>query len=81
MVSHVDVVDRAVIGEEKDFYKHIAAIGPDVICLGYDQWASDEEVEKNLKSIGLWKTKVVRLKPHKEDRAKSTHVKNHSVDF
>ena len=81
MVSHIDVVDSAVIGAEGDFYTHIAEIDPDVICLGYDQWASDEEVLRKLKSVGLVKTKVVRLKGHKEGRAKSTHLKNRSVDF
>ena len=81
LVSNVSVVDKAVLGAEKDFYKEIKKYNPDVICLGYDQWASEGEVRKELDRVGLSKTKVVRLKPHKVARAKSTIVKKKSVDY
>lgn len=81
LVSHIDVVDEAVIGSEEDFYKHIAELAPDVICLGYDQWASEEEVGKELAKVGLGDVSVVRLEPFDQERAKSTHLKNKSVDF
>lgn len=81
LVSAVGIVDRVILGAEEDFYAEIKKYSPDVICLGYDQWASEQEVREELDRVGLSKTKVVRLKPHKFERAKSTIVKKNSVDF
>lgn len=81
LVSALSIVNIAVLGAEKDFYKAIKSYSPDVICLGYDQWASEEDVYRELSGVGLTKTKVVRLKPFAKDRAKSTIVKKESVDF
>ncbi|MCR4324297.1 MAG: FAD synthase [Candidatus Curtissbacteria bacterium] len=81
LVENVALVDKAVLGAEEDFYGELKKYEPDFICLGYDQWASEEEVSHGLKKAGLLKTKVVRLKPYKETKAKSTHLKKRSVDF
>lgn len=81
VVSSIKIVDEAVLGREIDFYSHIKEVNPAVVGLGYDQWASEEEVRDELTKVGLSKTKVVRLKPYKEDRSKSTILKNDSVDF
>jgi len=81
LVKHCRLVDLAVIGAESNFYKHIRQYAPDVICLGYDQWASEAEVKKELGKVGLARTKVVRLKPFKINLAKSTFLKQKSVDF
>ena len=81
LVSALSIIDKVVLGVETDFYEEIKNYSPDVICLGYDQWAGEEEVYKQLKSVGLVKTKVVRLKPFAKERAKSTVVKRESVDF
>src|SRR3990172_2665546 len=72
LVRSCRIVDKAVLGAEQDFYSHISQIGPDVVGLGYDQWASEEEVKKELLKVELLRTQVVRLKPYKADRAKST---------
>ena len=81
LVSAVGIVDKVILGAEEDFYAEIKRYSPDVICLGYDQWASEGEVRRGLDKVGLIKTKVIRLKPHKFERAKSTIVKKNSVDF
>lgn len=81
LVRECRIVDQVVLGAEKDFYKHILKYRPDVICLGYDQWADEEEVRAELDSVGLLQTKVVRLKPYKTERSKSSIVKENSVDF
>jgi len=52
-----------------------------VICLGYDQWASDAMVRRELDSVGLAKTVVVRLNPYDPLRAKSTIMKEKSGEF
>lgn len=81
LIKNVRSVDEAVLGAEEDFYGEIKKLGPDVICLGYDQWASEDDVSKNLKEVGLGGVRVFRLKSHKEGRAKSSHMKVQSVDF
>ena len=81
LIKNLKIVNKAVLGAEKDFFKHIKQYAPDVVCLGYDQWVNVEEVEKNLAIVGLTKTRVVRLAPYKDSRAKSTYLKKRSVDF
>ncbi|MBI3341984.1 FAD synthase [Candidatus Curtissbacteria bacterium] len=81
LVSSIKDVDEVVLGEKDDYFAGIKKIGPDVICLGYDQWASEQEVLAGLKKVGLGNVEVIRLKPHKQDIAKSTNLKKNSVDF
>jgi len=81
LVDNCKLVDKAVIGAEDNFFENIASYEPDVICLGYDQWAKEEDVKEGLKDVGLTSCKVVRLKPYEEKRAKSTIIKRESVDF
>lgn len=81
LIRNLKLVDTAVLGAEENFYSEIKKYRPDVICLGYDQWANEDEVKKELKAVGLPDTKVVRLQPYKVDRAKSTELKKRSVDF
>ena len=81
LIQNLSIVDKALIGDEKDFYKHIKALAPSVICLGYDQWADEADVRENLDKVGLSKTQIIRLKSYKPDRAKSTNLKAKSVDF
>lgn len=80
LVANCKLVDLAVLGAEEDFYRDIKLYAPDVICLGYDQWAKEKEVLENLHTVGL-ATKVFRLAPYKIRRAKSKIVKRKSVDF
>ena len=78
LVSSCKLADKAVLGDEKrgDFYRHIAREKPDVICLGYDQWAQEDDVLENLAKIGLEKTKVIRLSPYKGETHKSSKMKS-----
>jgi len=81
LVDNCKLIDRAVIGAEDNFFENIANYEPDVICLGYDQWAKEEDVKEGLKGVGLADTKIIRLKPYEANRAKSSIVKEESVDF
>src|SRR3989344_8800427 len=67
LVSKEQGVDRAVLGdEEQSSYKVLEDINPDVICLGYDQEALEEDIEgwlsKTRRNIPL-----IRLKPHQPE--------------
>ena len=81
LINSFSIVDKAILGAEKDFYLAIKKEDPDIICLGYDQWASEEDVRRELDRVGLTSTKIVRLKPYKRKSAKSTILKVKSVDF
>ncbi len=81
VVRQLRIVENAVLGTPGDFFEHIKQYAPDVIALGYDQWASDAMVRRELDKVGLVNTIVVRLKPYGESRAKSTIMKQKSVDF
>ena len=81
LVRECKFVDNAVIGAESEFYDHIKSFKPDVICLGYDQWAKEDEVRGELDKVGLKSTVIKRLKAYEPLRAKSTITKQNSVDF
>ena len=81
LVRNCRYVDNAVLGAAEDFYQHIKNYKPDVICLGYDQWAKEDELRGELNKIGLGKTDIVRLKSYEAYRAKSSIIKQKSVDF
>ena len=81
LIASVELVDKSVLGAERDFYKEIQKHKPHIICLGYDQWATEADARVELDRVGLKKTKVIRLKPYKTSKAKSTIVKKNSVDW
>lgn len=64
-------VDTAVLGGVRDHMPHIIRLKPDVIALGYDQRAYVSGLRAELKAAGL-KTKVVRLKPYKAHKFKTS---------
>ena len=79
LVSHLDMVDKAVLGDQKDPFKVITKIKPDVICLGYDQQHTFSlQLKEALEDRGL-KTRIVQLKPHKEKRLKSSQLRKKSM--
>lgn len=81
LVDNCKNVDEAVLGSEYNFFDSIKSYEPDVICLGYDQWANEDDVIRQLAEVGLTNTKVVRLRSYEPNRAKSSITKEESVDF
>ena len=67
-------VDKVVIGNLKDKTKHIKLYRPDIIALGYDQFAFTYGLEKLLIDQKL-NTEIVRLKPYKTKIYKSSILK------
>lgn len=53
VISDLDFVDHAILGNPGDKYDIIEKIKPDVICLGYDQEAFVDKLEGELKKRGL----------------------------
>jgi FAD synthetase len=63
MVSALRVVDKAVLGSEKDIYEPLYIIKPDIIAVGYDQDFDVETLERGLRERGF-KSKVIRINKH-----------------
>lgn len=66
-----------VLGNQKDKTKVIRDFKPDVIALGYDQFAFTYRLEKFLMDIRL-DARIVRLKPYHPDMYKSSLLKYNS---
>jgi FAD synthetase len=65
------LVNDAQFGNLKSYYKKIKEIKPQVICLGYDQIAFIDNLEKEIEKIKL-KIEIVRLKPYQPKKYKSS---------
>lgn len=75
LVASIRIVNRAVLGDQKDPYKIIARLRPQIICLGYDQThIFARELADALKRRNLT-TRIVTLKPFHQNRLKSTHLR------
>jgi cytidyltransferase-like protein len=73
-ISRTPGVDEALLGDEEGRIKHIAAMRPDIIALGYDQAGEYvEDLEKELLAAGLT-TKVVRLNAFQPDIYKTSKL-------
>lgn len=58
ILESLSMVDKAVIGDERDFMKVVRKEKPDVIALGYDQ-ELDADMKKRIEILGI---KIVRIK-------------------
>jgi len=73
-VKDSSAVDKAMLGNQGNKYNIIKKISPDVICLGYDQTSFTDDLKQRLEKMKI-KAKIVRLKPYKEHRYKSSKLK------
>ena len=73
-IRELSFVDKAVFGDEEDKFRLILKFEPDFICLGYDQEAFTDNLQEKLYEKGL-KTKVIRLRPYREDVFKSSKLR------
>lgn len=70
-VYNQKIVNDAQLGNLKSYYKKIKEIKPQVICLGYDQVAFIDNLEKEIEKMKL-KIEIVRLKPYQPKKYKSS---------
>lgn len=79
LVQSVPDVDEAVIGGYRDHLPHILKARPEIIAIGYDQVAYVKGLRQQLKERGLT-VKVVRMKPYKTDRYKTSLLAKPKAD-
>ena len=64
------IADEVILGRQSNWFEAIEEIKPDVICLGYDQ--DDHGLKEKIKKLNI---EVIRLKPYKEHKFKSSKLK------
>ncbi|MBU4321351.1 MAG: FAD synthase [Nitrospinae bacterium] len=70
-VEKTDIPDKVTLGyTDKDIFKILEDLKPDIIALGYDQRVSEDKLKERLP-----KCKIVRLKPFKPDKYKSSYYR------
>ena len=74
-IEKLKIADKVILGSENDYYSILSEIKPDIICLGYDQTAFVDNLEKEIESRGL-KTKIIRIKPLHPEKYKSSIMRN-----
>ena len=60
MVQALRIVDKAMLGSEKDIFEPLRLIKPDIIALGKNQFFNEKELEAKLAAQGI-KAKVIRV--------------------
>lgn len=80
LITHIKIVDEAVLGYIDDHYRIIQEKAPEVICLGYDQQVSIGQLKKELAKRGIF-PKIIRLKPFKHKTQKSSLLKHKISSF
>ncbi len=61
MVKALRIVDKTMLGSEKDMFEPLREIKPEIIALGQNQFFKENDIEKQLKDHGI-SAKVVRIK-------------------
>jgi FAD synthetase len=79
MVSALKIVDKAMLGSEKDMYEPLYSMKPDIIAIGYDQDFDEGELERELRKRGF-NSKVIRIKKHNSNAfCKAEEIIKHIV--
>ena len=65
VVSSLRVVDKAMLGSERDIYEPLYSIKPDIVAIGYDQPFVESDLERELRERGI-NAKVVRIRKKEE---------------
>jgi len=72
--------DKVILGENKDKIKPIKIYRPDIIALGYDQFAFTYGLEKLIIDMKL-DTRIIRLAPYRPDMYKSSLMKKEILEI
>ncbi len=74
LMQSLNIVDEAVLGNVDDHFKIVLEKKPSVLCLGYDQAISEQELRRELRRRGLT-PKIVRMKAYSPKSQKSSKIK------
>lgn len=74
-VEGCGIADKVVLGNKTDKYKVLKKHRPNIIALGYDQFAFTYRLQKAIIDLKL-DAEIVRLKPYRPTVYKSSIIKN-----
>lgn len=80
IVENQKIVDKAILGSLNNHLQIITEEKPEVICLGYDQEASEQKLKEDLNKMGI-STEIKRMKPYQTDKNKSSLIKEKILRF
>jgi len=73
-VANWPTVAKAILGSKKDKYDVLKKYKPDIICLGYDQYAFTQRLQNKIIELKL-NTKIIRLPAYQPQIYKSSIIK------
>jgi len=73
LISHLKLIDLAMLGKEENIYDLVKEINPDIILLGHDQEPSEKTLAKKLVELKI-NSKIIRAKAYKPDKIKSSKI-------
>lgn len=71
ILEESELADKVILGSLTDKYSAIKKYRPGIICLGYDQSAFTDKLNKKITEFKL-STKIVRLQPYYPNKFKSS---------
>ncbi|MDP6642021.1 MAG: FAD synthase [Candidatus Nanoarchaeia archaeon] len=75
-VKNLNIADEVILGNDKgSVYDILEEIKPNIICLGYDQKPSNEELKKELKLRKI-NAEIIRISSFNPEKYKSSKLKN-----
>lgn len=74
-VTKSGIANKVILGESGDKYHVLRKYKPDIIALGYDQFAFTFRLEKFLIDEGM-NAKIVRMEPYKPDVYKTSLIRS-----
>ena len=80
LVSSLTMVDLCIIGDEKDIFKTVDLVKPQIIALGYDQTHQEKFITEGCKKINLDIT-VARLQSPRPKTSSSVIQKEYGEDI
>lgn len=75
-IEKLRVADEVMLGDERDPYKILDKVRPDIICLGYDQKVFTDDLKGELEKRRV-EAKVVRMRAYKPKIYKSSKLMNY----
>lgn len=77
-LKRLNTIDKIILGDENDKYAAIKKFKPNVIALGYDQFAFTYGLKRLIISLNM-NTQIQRMKSHKPEIYKSSLIagRNH----
>ena len=61
LIRELRIVDSALIGDDRDMYKTVERVRPDIIALGFDQKHDEQKILAEIERRNLGPVKIVRV--------------------